>query len=235
MTRGGAPFRRTTEALADLLAHSEPGTALPSEPALAEQFGVSRATLREAMRGFEDRGLIERRQGVGTYVRPKVIDAGLEELVSIETLASQIGLEVTMGDLQIIKRKRTEDEPGDVEVLEISRVIMTDNQPVAVLIDVIPADLVSVKELGSEFHGSVLDLLLKRGQPELDYSATDINAVAADSRVADRLGVDRGAVLLVLEAGLFDRDGQIVDRSASYFLPGVFRFHVVRRVGRGVI
>ena len=105
MTRAGAPYRRTTEALADLLAHSEPGTALPSEPALAEQFGVSRATLREAMRGFEDRGLIERLQGVGTCVRPKVIDAGLEELVSIETLASQIGLEVTMGDLQITKRQ----------------------------------------------------------------------------------------------------------------------------------
>jgi len=235
VTRGRAPYRRTTEALADLLDQSEAGTVLPSEPTLAKQFGVSRATLREAMRGFEDRGLIERRQGVGTYVRPKVFEAGLEELVSIETLASKIGLEVTMGDLQIIKRKRTENEPGNVEVLEISRVILTDNQPVALLVDVIPADLISVKELGPEFHGSVLDMLLKRGQRELDYSTTDINAVAAESRVADRLGVDRGAVLLVLEAGLFDREGQIVDRSASYFLPGVFRFHVVRRVGRGVI
>ncbi len=230
MTRGGAPYRRTTEALADLLEQSEPGTALPSEPALAKQFGVSRATLREAMRGFEDRGLIERRQGIGTRVRSKVIDAGLEQLVSIETLASQIGLEVTMGDLQIIERKRTKDEPGNVEVLEISRVILADNRPVALLVDVIPADLVSAKELGPEFHGSVLDLLLKRGQPALDYSATDINAVAAESEVADRLGVARGDVLLLLEAGLFNRDGQIVDRSESYFLPGVFRFHVVRRV-----
>ncbi len=235
MTRGRAPYRRTTEALADLLDQSEPGTVLPSEPTLAKQFGVSRATLREAMRGFEDRGLIERRQGAGTYVRPKVIDAGLEELVSIEMLAAQIGLEVQMGDLQLVRRDRREEEPGDVEVLEISRVISADNKPVALLVDVISADLISTQEMESNFRGSMLDLLLERGQPELDYSKTDINAVAADPEVAGRLGVERGDVLLQLEARLFDWEGRLVDRSESYFLPGVFRFHVVRRVGSGLV
>lgn len=235
MTRRRAPYRRTTEALADLLDQSEPGTVLPSEPTLAKQFGVSRATLREAMRGFEDRGLIERRQGAGTYVRPKVIDAGLEELVSIEMLAAQIGLEVQMGDLQLARRNRREEEPGDGEVLEISRVISTDSKPVALLIDVISADLISADEMKTKFRGSVLDLLLERGQPELDYSKTDINAVAAETEIASRLGVERGEVLLRLEAGLFNREGQVVDRSESYFLPGVFRFHVVRRIGSGLV
>lgn len=234
MSRGGAPYRRTTEAFAELLAQSEPGTVLPSEPALAEQFGVSRATLREAMRGFEDRGLIERRQGVGTYVRPRVIDAGLEELVTIDTLAAQIGLEVAMQDLKIVRRERREEEPGDAEVLEISRVISADSRPVAFLVDVIPVDLVSTKELGSKFRGSVLDLLLKRGRPELDFSKTDINAVGAEPAVASRLGVQHGDVLLLLEAKLFGREGKVVDRSESYFLPGVFRFHVVRRIGSGL-
>ena len=214
---------------------AEPGTVLPSEPTLAKQFGVSRATLREAMRGFEDRGLIERRQGAGTYVRPKVIDAGLEELVSIEMLAAQIGLEVQMGDLQLVRRDRREEEPGDVEVLEISRVISADNKPVALLVDVISADLISTQEMESNFRGSMLDLLLERGQPELDYSKTDINAVAAEPEVAGRLGVERGDVLLQLEARLFDWEGRLVDRSESYFLPGVFRFHVVRRVGSGLV
>ena len=235
MTRGRAPYRRTTEALADLLDQSEPGTVSQSEPTLAKQFGVSRATLREAMRGFEDRGLIERRQGAGTYVRPKVIDAGLEELVSIEMLAAQIGLEVIMGDLQLVKRDRREEEPGDGEVLEISRVISADSKPVALLVDVISTDLISAQEMDSKFSGSVLDLLLERGQPELDYSKTDINAVAAETEVAGRLGVERGDVLLLLEARLFDRKGRVVDRSESYFLPGIFRFHVVRRIGSGLV
>jgi GntR family transcriptional regulator len=172
---------------------------------------------------------------VGTYVRSKVIDAGLEELVSIQKLAAQIGLEVMMGDLQVERRERRQDEPGEGDVVEISRVIIADDGPVALLVDVVPADLISSKEIERNFRGSVLDLLLERGEPKLDFSKTDINAIAATPGVAARLGLDPGEVLLFLEARLFNREGEVVDRSESYFLPGIFRFHVVRRVGSGLV
>ena len=237
MSRGRAPYQRTTEALAELLDRSAPGEALPSEPKLAEQLGVSRATLRDAMRAFEERGLIVRRQGVGTTVGPKVIEAGLELLVSIETLATQIGLEVGMGGLQIKRRDPTisESEAMELEdgehVLEVSRVILAEGKPVAFLIDVIPEGLLPEGVLGSGFRGSVLDLLLERGDPSLEYSRTEINAIAADWGLAEQMGIRPGEVLLVFTASLFTNEGRVVDRSKSYFLPGTFRFHVVRRVG----
>ena len=237
MSRGSAPYQRTAQALAELLDRSEPGEALPSEPKLAGQLGVSRATLRDAMRAFEERGLIVRRQGVGTTVGPKVIEAGLEVLVSIETLAAQIGLEVTMGGLQIRRREPTTSESeamelgGGERVLEISRVILADGKPVAFLIDAIPAGLLPEDALGSNFRGSVLDLLLERGDQALEYSRTEINAVAADWSIAEQMGIRPGEVLLVFGASLFTTDGRVVDRSKSYFLPGTFRFHVVRWVG----
>jgi GntR family transcriptional regulator len=223
--------------LAELLDRSQPGEALPSEPKLAEQLGVSRATLRDAMRAFQGRGLIVRRQGVGTYVGPKLIEAGLEELVSIETLAAQIGLRVAMDGLSVERRQPSQPEAETLElqvgqrVVEIARVIRAAGRPVAYLIDVIADGLIPDEAWDRSFRGSVLDLLLERGELPLEYSRTEINAVAADHDLAARMELSLGVVLLLFEASLITRDGTIVDRSRSYFLPGTFRFQVVRRVG----
>ena len=46
-----------------------PGDALPTEQTLCDQFGVSRITVRRALADLADAGLIERRQGVGSFVR----------------------------------------------------------------------------------------------------------------------------------------------------------------------
>ncbi len=46
----------------------EPGSKLPNEDALADQFAVSRATIREAVRGLVEEGYLVRRQGSGTFV-----------------------------------------------------------------------------------------------------------------------------------------------------------------------
>ena len=52
-----------------LLRNAEPGERLPSEPALAKRFDVSRTTIREVMSQLETEGFVQRRQGSGTYVR----------------------------------------------------------------------------------------------------------------------------------------------------------------------
>ncbi len=80
----------------------------------------------------------------------------------------------------------------------------------------------------------MLDLLLERGELELEYSDSEISATPASEDIARRLVVPVGTVLMLFDADLYTREGEIVDRSRSYFLPGIFKFHVVRRVGRGL-
>jgi GntR family transcriptional regulator len=46
-----------------------PGDALPTEQTLCDQFGVSRITVRRALSDLAEQGYIERRQGVGSFVR----------------------------------------------------------------------------------------------------------------------------------------------------------------------
>jgi GntR family transcriptional regulator len=222
-----------------LIADAEPGQRLPSEPKLAKEFGVSRATLREAMRTFETQGLLRRRQGVGTFVtRPShIIESGLEVLESIERQAERIGLPVSMGamDVSVIIvdeniASNLELSPGS-EAIHVSRVILAEDRPVAYLVDILPKKIFNPEEFNNRFTGSVLDLLLRRGEPSLGSSRCEIAAVAAPPEIARSLDIQRGDSILVFEAMLFTSMGEPVDYSFSYFLPGYFRFHVVRRVG----
>jgi len=230
--------QRLHENLGRIIAATPPGGRLPSEPTLAKQLGVSRATLREAMRTFETQGLIRRRQGSGTYVsHPSgVIDSGLEVLESIETMAERTNLIVKLGEHKVERRSAREDEANALglaanqEVISISRVILAEERPVAYLIDTLPSNILSAEELAEGFTGSVLDLLLKRGAPTLRYARSEINAVTAPSDIARMMGIQRGDVLLRFNAQLNSAEGKVVDYSFSYFLPGYFRFHVVRRL-----
>jgi len=225
--------------LKEMIAGTKTGDRLPSEPELARRLGVSRATLREAMRTFETQGLIHRRHGAGTFVtRPsQVIESGLEVLESIETLAKRIGMQVSMGALHVDHRLATPEEANALglatgcKVLHLSRVILAEGQPAAYLVDVVPEDLLAQSDLDEGFTGSVLDLLLHKKSLALSVSRCDITATNASVEVARLMSIQRGDVLLQFVAYLYTPEGRVVDYSFSYFLPGYFRFHVVRRVG----
>nr|WP_190868951.1 winged helix-turn-helix domain-containing protein [Actinomadura sp. RB99] len=66
-------YVRAAESLRDwiLSGEFEVGATIPSEPDLADQYGISRTSLRNAVRQLRDRGLVATRQGAGTYVLPR--------------------------------------------------------------------------------------------------------------------------------------------------------------------
>lgn len=232
------PFQRLQSDLAALISRTGAGERLPSEPELARKLGVSRATLREAMRTFEAQGLIRRRQGSGTFVvgQVPVIEAGLEVLESLETMAERLGLEVAVSDLQIEMLPADEETaqgleiPAGTQVTRVQRVMREESRPVAFLVDTLPQDVLKSEQLPANFKGSVLDFLLRRGDP-LTVSKAAISAISAPADVAKPLQIQRGDVLLGFTSKLYHSGGKVLDYSMSYFIPGYFHFHVVRRVG----
>ncbi len=232
------PFQRLQADLSSLISKTNAGDRLPSEPDLARALGVSRATLREAMRTFEAQGLIRRRQGSGTFVvgQMPVLEAGLELLESLETMADRLGLEVTVSDLHVETLGAEEEvarelgvTPGTT-VTRVRRVMREEARPVAYLIDILPEDVLKNEHLPSHFKGSVLDFLLARGD-QLTVSKAAISAMGAPADVAKALQIQRGDVLLEFVSKLYHAGGKVLDFSYSYFIPGYFHFHVVRRVG----
>ena len=232
-------YQQLQNDLSQLIQSTPKGNKLPSEPKLAEKLGVSRATLREAMRTFESQGLLRRRQGLGTFVvgPTQVIESGLEVLESIETQAEKVGFDVTMGEYDISHIQADETQAAKLQLdtgaplIKVRRVILTEDAPVAYLIDILPEGVLNSETLSTKFTGSVLDLLIHIGDPPLSISKTEISAIHAPTDVAKALDVQRGDTLLLLKGLLFDELGTPVDYSHSYFLPGYFRLHIIRKIG----
>jgi GntR family transcriptional regulator len=232
------PYQRLQADLAALIAKSPAGTRLPSEPNLAKQLGVSRATLREAMRMFEIQGMIRRRQGAGTFILGKepVVESGLEVLESLDTIAQRMGVKIGVGNIAVSRIPADEDYAAVLGVpvrrplIQISRIIRSDTRPVAYLVDTLPEDILRPEELNNNFSGSMLDFLIRRGDT-LTVSRDEISVVRASADVARMLEIQRGDALLQFSAKLYTSAARVIDYSFSYFLPGYFNFHIVRRMG----
>ena len=222
----------------------KPGEQLPSEADLAVQLGISRPTLREALHNLEQEGLIVRKHGVGTFVSQNtlVLESGLEVLESLESQAHWLGLNTEVVQLAVSERPATEQEremlqlsdDGPVDVLDVDRVIAIEGESFAYLKDVVPVTYLRQEDLGVQFSGSVLDIFLQQEVVLPVASQTQINAEGADEELATRLGVPKGTALLKLVGQLYSYDEKVLDYSLSYFIPGHFKFHVTRRVKRGL-
>jgi len=233
---------QTSQYIRELVESGEyqPGQQLPPEGDFARQLGISRPTLREALHSLELEGVIVCKHGVGTFIAPnhgKRFESGLETLESIERIANRIGLQTHMGQAEIEERQSTSTEMTElgitekITVLSVSRAILVDAKPVAYLMDIVPVEYLRKGDLGEDFQGSILDMLLKRGRPTLSYSYTKLAAVVAETSLARLLEIQPHTPLMRLEARLFTQGDQVVDYSISHFVPGFFNFHVVRRVG----
>jgi len=99
----------------------EPGTRMPSERQLAEAFGVGRSAMREAIKALSLIGLVEVRQGDGTYLRkadsallPEVIEWGLllGERRTMDLVEARQEIEIVLAGLAA--RRRTEQDIEDL-------------------------------------------------------------------------------------------------------------------------
>lgn len=115
----------------------EAGEKLPAEPELAVRLGVSRATLRSAIAELVTDMVLERRRGVGTFVRSAtpLLKHGLERLVGTGESIRQLGMEPGVSDLRVNHEYPPEQIADRLQVrnagcVRIQRVRTADGSPV---------------------------------------------------------------------------------------------------------
>lgn len=214
-----------------------PGERLPSEHQLSRQYGVSRVTVRAALHGLREAGLISIRQGVGATVlaRSAAVVHGLDRLGSIDTFAREAGQVVSDVDLSAKEvlatdemAKRLHVAVGD-PVIEISRVKCFDDVRVGWVVDYVPAGILPYEILSSELAGSALDVLLGHQEVHVEYADAEYAPVRLPKAIANRLGVKAGALGLFIDTVVWTADERAADWATVWLLPEHFRFIVRRR------
>jgi len=214
-----------------------PGALLPSESELCNIYGVSRVTIRAAIRSIWDQGLISVRNGVGAVVLPraKEVRHGLDRLASIDTFARETGHVVDTGHLvwetvpanAYLSRKL--QIPVDADVLQVRRSKIVDGVPVAWIIDSSPAALVDEKALREKFDGSILDVLLTDKRYRIDYADSEVKPCIARGQVKEILPGDQDGLLLFLDTVTMTMDGAPILWGQVWLDPSHFRFAFHRR------
>ena len=219
------------------------GDRLPPEHEVATMLGISRGTLRSALRRLEERGEIVRRQGSGTFVGRSAVPAALgerlERLEPYSSLAERRGLTLSSVDLHI-ERRPVGAEVGEAlglapiaQVTTLARTLMADQAPVAVMFDVVhpKVSLPDDDALREQLEGGqmVLDVLISIGVP-VTYARTRVipSLLSPRERAGKLLGVKRTTAVLELEELYFAGREERVAYSRDLFAPGGIEVTVMR-------
>jgi GntR family transcriptional regulator len=224
--------------LGESLRRYRAGDRLPSEPELAASYGVSRPTIRDVLRSFENEGLVRRVHGVGTFVnaRPTMVsaavnaDLGVTEAVQAahRSLGVQV-LSIRRSAAPADVAQRLDIGAGD-ELLWIERLIRADDQPAALAVDAIPS-AIGAKARRRYEDGSVYRYLEAECGVELRGGVARITAVPADRRIARLLRVPNGSALLRLEQVERATNDVACLYSLEHYVPSIFDL-TVRRTRR---
>lgn len=207
---------------------------LPSEYELAKLLGVSRATLREALRVMEEEDIVYRRHGVGTFVNQKpIFSSGIEQLNSVTAMIENSGKKAGTQyiNTEIIKptaddREQFVDEALQ-SVLKIERVRTADNNPVVLCIDKLPQGVLLQDHVKKE--ESLFKTLEKYANIHVSYALARIEPVSYQQRIFKILGCNSNQPLLLLKQLHYTERDEPVLYSANYFRSDFFRFEVLRK------
>ncbi len=202
-----------------------PGARLPAESALVAQSACSRITVRQGLKLLEDEGLLERRQGIGTFVR-KVIRQELSAVRTITEVMKSKGITPRVRVLGVgavtppAAVARAMQLKAQEQLLMIERLYQNEHEVIARLQTFLPlslqgqVDALCQQDIQTDTTYTILERKLNI---VLSGARQTIRAARADARDAACLGLELGAPVLVLDRVSHAADGQVVEYTMLHY------------------
>lgn len=211
-----------------------PGMRLDNEIALADQFGLSRPTMRRAIEYLVDRGLLVRKRGVGTQiVQPKVRrpvelsslyddlrEAGREPRTQVLSFAIEPPSEVVAEALSV---------GADSQVYSLERLRFTGREPLSIMHNWLPVGVVPLEREVLESRG-LYDVLRSSGVT-LKIATQTIGGRAARAAEARLLAERPGAPLLTMTRTAYDETGRAVEYGSHVYRASLYTFELTLTSG----
>lgn len=218
-----------------------PGQRLGSERALAEEFWVSRSTLRQALRILEDGGAIRRvsGRGGGTFIKHVKINRDLSQVVGVPALLHSQGIasetrviSASLGPADEASREQLQ-LPEHATVLRLARLRLADGSPISIENAVFPADRFPGIR-AQTLSGSMYELLETKYDTLPGEAVERIEVLSATRYQAEMLDIAYGAPIMSIVRTTSDENGIPIEYSRDLFRGDRTRI-VVRTPGRGEV
>lgn len=210
------------------------GASLPSENSLAETHALNRNTVRHAIDLLVDKGLVEKRKGVGTFVHRRRVLSPVRQLGRMTSFVDDFALQGVEIEDEILAQEKVKASPDLAAKLGtaiaeplvlIERLRIADRTPF-----VLERQYYTHKDFGRllelTIKGSMYQLLVCEFRADLHHSIQTLRAVRPSRYIAQKLHITPGTPCMFLEGLAFTSQDQCIEVLQSHYRGDRYLFRV---------
>ncbi|BCV24882.1 GntR family transcriptional regulator [Gelria sp. Kuro-4] len=234
-------YSQLAELLREKIVEGElaPGEKLPSETQLAEMYGVSRITTKQALNELAAQGLIYRLQGSGSYVSPKRLKRQLSQLGGFSEDMRRNGVFVRRKVLELNLSKPPKTVRSRLKLAEremalvVRRLIIVDQEPIALFKSYLPEHLVRGLLLEDLEENGLYELLQNKLGLCLGWADQILEIGSATTEEAYLLSVSTGVPVFRTTRNTNLCDGTPIETAEAVFRGDRVEFHTRLEAAQG--